>query len=181
MPQILSTTLNAHPKLDIHLAHDLSRSALRALLDGDIDIALVVNPTPFDDLILIKLCDDRVAFWSNHHCLQNEHITIVADPNLIQSRKMLSEFEKQYPKPYRLLESTNLDVIAKLTHAACGWGILPGSVVRAHQSFALQPVPDTPCYQDEIYLAYRPEMRSIKAMQVLTQQIKQSYQEAVQV
>lgn len=177
LPEVIKTLMQQHPLLELHLHHALSRKILQGLMDKSIDIAIVVNPIQHDDLILQKLYDDTVGFWKTRQDrIQAQNPILIADTELLQTRDLLQKFEKQYHTSYRLISSTNLDVIAQLTASGCGWGILPGSVVHTHSKINLQPMSNMPTYHDEIYLAYRPEMRQIKAIQILTQALRKKLQ-----
>ena len=175
LPLLLPSFVAAYPHLEIALVHDLSRKILEGVVNLSIDIGIVVNPVRHPGIILKKLYDDEVGFWqaNDYQWSFETGGMIICDPALMQTQQILATLREQGRVNYRLLTSSNLDVIASLVASGTGIGILPYSVVRMFPT-ALKPVPNMPCYQDEIYLAYRPEQRDIMALKVLIEAIKET-------
>ncbi|HHF0525086.1 TPA: LysR family transcriptional regulator [Legionella anisa] len=177
LPLFMPKLLEQYPQIRITLKHDLSRKILEGIINFSIDIGIVVNPVRHRDLILQKLYDDEVGFWQpkdKNLMEEQKMLTLLCDVDLLQTQKLLKDLEAMGIKEYRLLPTSNLDVIASLTAAGCGVGILPRSVVYTHHQPLLSQVPNTPTFHDEIYLAYRPEQRHVKALQVMVQTIRDS-------
>ncbi len=172
LPLLLPDFVAAYPHLEMTLVHDLSRKIVEGVINLSIDIGIVVNPVRHPGIILKKLYDDEVSFWqaSNYQWSFEACGTIICDPALMQTQQLLATLREQGQSNYRLLTSSNLDVIASLVASGTGIGILPHSVVKMVQT-TLKPVSNMPCYQDEIYLAYRPEQRDIMALKVLIKAI----------
>jgi DNA-binding transcriptional LysR family regulator len=177
LPRFLPQLLNDYKQLEINLLHDLSRKILEGVINLQIDLGIVVNPIKHPDLILQKLYDDEVSLWcSQAHAkleLTDNGYDLVCDPELIQTQHILKELEKMAKTPRRVIASSNLDVIASLTAAGLGYGILPRTVASTHSS--LKQIKNMPYYSDHMYLAYRPEFRTIKAMQAIVKQIKSAF------
>jgi len=180
LPSLLAQLLNQHPKLEIQLKHDLSRKIVEGIINFNIDIGIVVNPIKHRDLVLQKLYDDKVSFWTqknNPQSFDNPSLTIICDPDLSQTQALLQNLASIGIKQPRLLLSSNLDVIASLTANGAGIGILPRCAALANHADKLITVADAPIFDDEIYLAYRSEQRQVKALQVLIQTIKQQFKD----
>lgn len=173
LPLFLPNFLNTYPHLDISLVHDLSRKIVEGVINLSIDIGIVVNPVRHPGIILQKLYDDKVGFWQAAQYEWSFALgsTIICDPALTQTQHVLSMLREEGRVNFRLLTSSNLDVIASLVTSGAGIGILPESVVKMVQP-ALKIVPNMPSYHDEIYLAYRPEQRDIMALKALIKAIK---------
>lgn len=173
LPALLPSFVAKYPHLDIALVHDLSRKIVEGVINLSIDVGLVVNPIRHPGIILQKLYDDEVGFWQAKDKQWSFELggTIICDPELNQTQQMLNTLREQGRANFRLLTSSNLDVIASLTASGTGIGILPKSVIQMMQP-ELKPVPDMPAYHDQIYLAYRPEQRDIMALKVLIKGIK---------
>ena len=75
----------------------------------------------------------------------------------------------------RLIPTSNLEVVAQLTAAGGGIGIIPGLVVRALFKDQLEKIPEAPHFDDEICLIYRNENKSVRAVQVLAESIRQGF------
>ena len=168
LPNFLSALINEHPKLEIHLKHDLSRKILEGIVNLSIDIGIVVNPVRHPDIIIHKLYDDEVTFW--HAGKLSEEPVVICDPDLTQSQQLLKRAHKSGLQYKRFLTSSSLEVIAQLTADGCGIGILPTRVAMTKQ---LQRADKMPAHHDEICLVYRHENRHIKAMQTMIAAIKQ--------
>lgn len=173
LPFLLPEFVALYPHLEIALVHDLSRKIVEGVINLSIDVGIVVNPVRHPGIILKKLYNDEVSFWqaTDYQWSFETGGTIICDPDLMQTQQILATLREQGKSNYRLLTSSNLDVIASLVVSGTGIGILPYSVVKTVKS-ALKPVPDLPSYQDEIYLAYRPEQRDIMALKELIKAIK---------
>ncbi|MBL7481247.1 LysR family transcriptional regulator [Legionella bononiensis] len=173
LPTLLPDFVADYPHLEIALIHDLSRKIVEGVINMSIDVGIVVNPVQHPGIVLKKLYRDEVGFWqaNDYQWSFEQGGTIICDPELMQTQQVLSTLREQGRSNYRLLTSSNLDVIASLVANGTGIGILPYSVVKTVRS-ALKAVPEMPSYQDEIYLAYRPEQRDIMALKELIKAIK---------
>lgn len=177
LPDLLAQVLKEHPRLEITLKHELSRRVVEGVINFSIDVGIVVNPVKHPDLILQKLYDDEVGFWQKDDSSSDsfhDSLTILCDTDLIQTQQLLKKLTTDRDFHYRLVDSPNLDVVASLTAAGCGLGILPRSVALAHDK-TLIPVGYTPTYADEIFLVYRAHQRQVKALQIMIQTIRDAY------
>jgi len=178
VPKFLPDLLNQYPKLDFQLKHDLSRKILEGIINLEMDIGIVVNPVRHPDLILSKLYTDKVSFFCNKHVsdvnklIDSNETVITCDPDLIQTKSMLSKFKKKYS--HRIISTSNLEVIAALSKFDNFIGILPETVAIASANNELKPIDKLPMHQDDIYLAYRHENRDIKAIKEINKIIKQN-------
>jgi DNA-binding transcriptional LysR family regulator len=160
--------------IEIHLVHDLSRKITEQVITSEIDIGIVVNPVRHPDLVIQKLYDDEVAFWSlapsireDSDCIE----TLIYDPNLIQIQSLLKKVEKVGLRKFRPLETANLEVVASLTASGCGVGILPERVAKlAHKK--LHRLPGSPVFKDEICLITRIESKKVASIQYICSTIK---------
>lgn len=163
LPQIMPELLRENQELEIHLFHDLSRKIIDAILDAKVDIGVVVNPVRQPDLIIKKICDDQVVLWRSEKAFDRD--VLIADSDLTQSLSIMKKLKSSGIKPKRFIKTSNLEVIASLTKAGAGVGIIPSRV--AHQHGGLKVLQGSPVFRDEICLAYRMESRGIKAIEVL--------------
>jgi DNA-binding transcriptional LysR family regulator len=182
LPLLLPEIVKTYPYLEITLLHDLSRKILEGVINLSVDIGIVVNPLAHPGIILQKLYDDKVGFWQakDYEWSFKTGCIIICDPALIQTQQILATLAEQGKLNYRLLTSSNLDVIASLIASGTGIGILPKTVVTMIHP-KLISLPDLPCYHDKIYLAYRPEQRDIMALKVLIKAIKNTIMQLLNV
>jgi LysR family transcriptional regulator, cell division regulator len=173
----LADLLENHPKLEIHLKHDISRKITEQVVNLSIDIGIVVNPFKHPDLIIRKICDDEVTFWVGEGArdIQDLHSTkaiILCEPDLTQTQTLLKEVKKSEVVTERIMTMNSLEVVANLTANGCGIGILPTRVAKSMYPNKLKRVPNAPVYSDEICLIYRNENRNVQAIQTITSFIK---------
>lgn len=177
LAKCLPNLLQKYPKLELQLKHDVSRNILEGIINLSIDVGIIVNPIRHPDLIIQKLYDDKTTFWQaaskKISRTSTSDTVLICDPNLLQTQWLLKRAQKEGIKYSRMITSSSLEIIASLTAQECGVGILPTSVAESTTPF-LTSVAKMPTYHDEIYLVYRHENREIKAMQTITQAIKNS-------
>ena len=173
IPQLLLD----HPKLEIRLTHDISRKIAEEVINLSCDLAIIVNPIAHPDLIIKKLCNDRVTFWvkKTSQPLQNiddENSVILCDPSLSQTQWLLKKREAAGIQSNRLMTSNSLEAIVNLALAGCGIAILPERVANRLGNNQLTPIEHAPSFEDEICLVYRHENRDLLAMQTIIDSLK---------
>jgi DNA-binding transcriptional LysR family regulator len=171
LPKVFQET-----QLEIKLVHDLSRKITERVISSEVDIGIVVNPIRHKDLIIQKLVTDEVAMWyskSAHKDLidTSGKAVIIYDSNLVQSQTLVRKADKQGFKFRSHLASSSLEVIANLTAAGAGIGILPTRVAELAPEKLIK-LPSSPVYNDEVCLIVRSEGRSIAAIQYLMKQVR---------
>jgi DNA-binding transcriptional LysR family regulator len=173
----LADLLENHPKLEIHLQHDISRKITEQVINLSIDIGIVVNPLKHPDLIIRKLFTDEVTFWVGKGTreIQNIHSSqaiILCEPELTQTQSLLKKCKKARIVSDRIMTMNSLEVVASLTANGCGIGILPTRAAKSMYPDKLTRVPNAPVYSDEICLIYRNENRKVQAIQTIVNAIK---------
>lgn len=177
----LPEIMRGYPNVHIHLKHDLSRKIAEGVISSEIDLGLVVNPVKHPDLVIKKLCDDVVTFWtstgkqSEVQDLKSGKAVLICDPDLAQSQSLMKQLAKKGMRVGRTLTSGNLEVIADLTRNGCGIGILPTRVAQYFDSKRLQLVPKASSYHDEICLLYRVENKNVRSIQRMRELISEYY------
>lgn len=169
LPQCLPQWMIQYPELQISLVHDLSRKILDGIVAVDIDIGVVVNPVRHPDLVIKTICHDEVGFWISSKKKNVPQDVLICDPELIQTQDLLRKTKKSGHDLTRAVRTSNLEVVAELTGAGAGIGIIPGRVAARYDH--LQPVKGMPTFKDEICVVYRAESRSVKAVQVIAEEL----------
>ncbi|WGL59813.1 LysR family transcriptional regulator [Pigmentibacter sp. JX0631] len=176
LSEFLPTLLLNHQKLEVNLFHSLSRKIVEGVISSNIDIGIAVNPFYHPDLIIHKICDDEVTFWSSNpakdlHKLEKDECILLCDPDLIQVQSVLKNASKKGIKFKRIISSSSLEVIGSLVSQGCGIGILPTNVANLVEGRKLFKLENFPAFHDEICLLYRVENRNIKAIQAISKAI----------
>ncbi len=177
LADFLPKILEEHPKLELHLTHDISRKITEQVINLSCDLAIIVNPIEHPDLIITKLFEDKVTFWTKikPSPLQNmndSQCVILCDPSLTQTQWLLKQRAAAGIAAKRLMASNSLEAIVNLALTGCGIAILPERVAKRLDNHQLVPVANAPSYADEICLVYRHENRNLLAMQTIIDAIK---------
>jgi DNA-binding transcriptional LysR family regulator len=149
LPQVYSQ----YPNVECDLIHGASRVMTEGVISGTIDFGLVVNPIRHPDLVIHQLAKDEVCFWQTTKSLSD---VLIYNPELAQSQALLKKL-KQKLRFKRFLTTESLEIVAALTSAGAGVGILPSRVVEMSAPH-LKRLPLTPSYTDEIAFVYRADL-----------------------
>ncbi|WP_367607368.1 LysR family transcriptional regulator [Legionella sp. W05-934-2] len=177
LADFLPKLLAKHPKLEIHLRHDISRKITEEVINLSCDLAIIVNPIEHPDLVIKKLCQDKVTFWvkkdlSPLQMIQDPNAVILCDPSLTQTQWLLKQRDEAGIKAKRLMTSNSLEAIVNLALTGCGIAILPERVANRLGNNELIPIANAPAYEDDICLVYRHENRDLMAMQTIIESLK---------
>jgi len=174
LPTFLPTLLTTYPELEINLKHDLSRKITEEIINFSIDIGIVVNPIKHPDLIIKKLFTDQVACWCTEKLtsLYDKENILICDPELHQTQSIIKKMNSINIRYKRMIKNSNLEMIANLTAAGVGIGILPSRVMTSLHPKGVKILDQLPIFKDEIYLVYRHENKNTKAVREVAAQIK---------
>lgn len=175
LPQMMAGLLEEYPHLEIKLQHDLSRKIVEQVVQMQIDLGIVVNPVSHPDLVIRKICSDEVTLWKGKGHRKTQDVSsgqgvLICNADLLQSQSLLAKLKRSRIEFARVVESSSLEVIARLTCEGAGIGILPGRV--AAQERTLQRLPSAPAFHDDICLVMRMEQRGVQAIQLMADRIQ---------
>lgn len=137
--------LMAFPQLELSFNHGLSREITEMIISRKVDVGLVINPVRHNDLVLKKICTDKVGFWRTKKTFED---VLICDESMGQVQSLL----KKGSTFKRIIHSSSLEVIGELCSTGTGLAILPEKVAKKFKG--LIPAKDH-WFQDELYLAYR--------------------------
>ena len=178
LPYFLPQLMQDYPQLEIQLLHDLSRRITEQVISFEIDFGIVVNPVRHPDLVLKELCQDTVSFWvaqrpSITQKLNSPKAVLVCEPSLIQTQKLLNDLNRKKISFRRVIHSSHLEVIADLTRAGVGVGLLPQRVATRNVGMGLKLLQGSlPVFRDHIYLVYRADLQKTQAAKVIISAIE---------
>ena len=159
LAKFLPCLLQTYPSLEVKLMHDLSRKITEGVISFSIDLGIVVNPVQHPDLVIRELCRDVVSFWCTRkpsvlQTLDADNGVLIYDPELAQAQNLLQKLRKKKKfNGKRTVQSSSLEVVANLTAAGAGIGILPARVAKLRKLRLLDKT--LPTYKDRICLIYR--------------------------
>lgn len=189
LPHLLQT----YPELEVKLVHNLSRKITEGVVSFSIDFGIVVNPVQHPDLVIRELCHDVVTFWcarqpSSVQALDTDNRVLICDPELAQIQSLLQKLRKKqgarkrqgvsdvaqhrHAFCHRIVQSSSLEVIADLTAAGAGIGILPARVAKLRKLRLLDKT--LPTYKDRICLVYRVDYQRHQGSKTIINAIRNS-------
>lgn len=151
LPQALLAIQSQLPGLQFKVIHETSRRVQDEIRAGRSDIGLVVNPSRSPDLHIEKLASDVFTVWKSSR--RTPYDRVIFDPQLVQSQHILRRWRGV---PSNRIETSSLELIARLTDRGLGYGVLPARVVEL-LNVKLTRIDEAPKFRDEIALLYRPE------------------------
>ncbi len=157
LPLFIGDFLKSYPQIDLQLVHGLSRHMTEKVVSFEIDVALAVNPNPHPDLIIKEIFKDEVSIWKSKKCLNSD--VLICEPNLLQTQDIISKLSKKGIQFKRIIESSNLELIANLVSCGVGCGVLPERVLQAFEFLKYEKIKDSPIFLDKVCLVYKAEFR----------------------
>jgi DNA-binding transcriptional LysR family regulator len=154
--------LQQNPQLSLQLTHDLSRRIVEGVISRKIDLGIAVNPVRHPDLIIRPLFKDEVTLWKSKQTTNTD--VLIIDPELVQSQALLRKLKSLQSTFTRTIQSSNLEVIASLTAAGAGFGILPARVAANYQHLGIMRVKEAPLFEDEVCSCIRVENKNTMAV-----------------
>ena len=139
----------------MEFVHSLSRDLVRQVLEGQLDLALAMNPAEHPSLVIREVLEDRVQVyvsakrtrWSDH---------LIYDPALAQSQWILKSLRRSGHDFKTHTHSGSLEVIRALAEEGVGAAILPARVAALARK-PLRPLLKTgPSYRDRLCIVTRP-------------------------
>jgi DNA-binding transcriptional LysR family regulator len=162
LPDFLRAFTARYPRVEIALWNGSSDSVLQKVRAREVDFGLVVNPTPYDELVVVPLFHDRVMFFAQSSCESlaaahdalRERALIYMD-RMPQALEMLTGLEAEGIRPPRLIPCGEHELVRSLVQGGLGFGILPWRVATmgAHGLHAMHL--DLPSASDWIALCWR--------------------------
>lgn len=166
-----------YPKLEIVFKFQSSLETTNDVIQSGLDIGVVINPLRHPDLVIYPAGKVELGFWrgQGQNPLQDIHsgsAVIICDLNVPQVQQMLRTLEKNNLRYDRILNANSLEVVAHLTAAGCGIGILPLCYAQISHADQLTKVVEWPTADDEFCLIYRHENKHVAAIQTVISELK---------
>ena len=178
--RFLPELLRKHPGLEISMVHGLSREITEEVISFKVDFGIVMNPISHPDLVIRNLCQDEVVLWTGpgKSPLQDPasgEAVLICDTNLAQTQFLLAQIRKQGLHFKRVLTSTDIEVVASLTAAGAGIGILPHRVATRIADYKLRRLERHNLkFTDRLCLIFRSDAQRSKASRTITQAIEKA-------
>ncbi len=179
LPSFMARFLRDYPLVELKLWNGRSQEVERELTAGRVDLALIVNPRPQPDLVIVPVFDDSVELF---HCLPNrrrseaakiiEELPLIYVPELMQSQDILAQLPKRRITVKRLLPCSSLELVKSLVIDEVGVGILPRRVAEHNTRKRLYSLsPPLPLYKDRVALVRRYDVPQTAAIRVVISEL----------
>jgi len=142
LPLLSAAFRESHPEVEIILRTDYSRVVERLLLDSEVEIGVVVNPSSSPQVV-VEPCrqEDLVAFVSTKHPLAKKRGLTLADlaqvPLVVlkgkaaeeKAEEILSQLQKQGLNPKIAMQCESPEAMKTSVRAGMGMGVLYRDIV----------------------------------------------------
>lgn len=168
LPLFMKDLLKENPGISLRLKHGLSREILSSIINFEIDIGLVINPAKHPDLVIKNLCTDNVCFWQAAGGLSD---TLIFNPHLLQTQSLLEKIKSL--RFQRNIETTDLEVAARLAESGAGIAILPSRVASMFPGLKKMDK-RFPEFKDTLSLVYRADTKKSEGLKVIIETIRKT-------
>lgn len=162
LPRLLPDLLQGAPKLDVSLRNATSSAIQTAVHERQVQFGLVVNPTPHPDLVMVPIFRDAIDFFvptgTAAISLEQAHERIRQNPLILASRAPHCGMASK-----RVLDCGNFELVANLTLAGLGVGVLPRRIAM-HGRTSLERLHGAlPSIIDDVFLVFRSDLAKTRA------------------
>lgn len=177
LPKFVPNLLRQYPKVDLKPVHDLSRNIIEGVIQFRYDYGLVVNAPQHPDLTIVDLYQDDILLWTlaEPTPLQDPNnlaSVIICNPDLAQTQSILANaFRSGLVKSERVFYTKELMVIAALTAAGAGIGLMPKTLIHGQPGEKLVALKGSPLAHDQVSLIWRGEAQKSVAAKAIRQEI----------
>ncbi len=154
-PTLLRHFMEKDLTLGMELVHSLSRDLVRQVLEGELDLALAMNPSEHPSLVIREILDDHVEVYAAaRRTFVAEHL--IYDPALAQSQWILKSLRRAGHEFRTHTHSGSLEVIRAIAEEGMGAAILPARVAALSRKPLRPLLKSGPRYRDRLCIVTRP-------------------------
>jgi molybdate transport repressor ModE-like protein len=171
LPEFMMQLLEDAPRIEVSLWNGTSAAVEDAVIGGQVDFGLVVNPRAHPDFVVAELCRDAVDVFVAAHLLEKATPReLLASRPLVfagrveQCRTLIDKLAADGLLPQRMLSCGDLELTKSLALAGVGVALLPRRVAAYGQRGKLVRL-DTalPYVPDKICLVHRMDWHRTRA------------------
>lgn len=135
-PDFMPSFSQRYPDIEVAIRNASSSDVLQGVRDRELDFGLVVNPTPYDELVLVPLFHDRVTFFTKEETaptLEDAQDRLMTSPvafmeRMPQAIKMLAMLQGQGIEPRQRIPCGEHELVRAMAQGGAGIAILPWRV-----------------------------------------------------
>lgn len=170
--------LEKYPKLEISFNFQAGLSTTENVINSLIDIGIVGNPVEHYDLIFHEIGTSDLMLWSGqgNSPMQDIHsgqAVLIYEPGVPQAQILLRQLKLANIQIARTVIANSLEVVASLTVAGCGIGLMPSCFAMENYGDKLKLVEEMPSYTNDVYLIYRYENKEVQLITTIVNELRQ--------
>ncbi len=171
LPTFLDRFLRTYPRIELELWNRSSAEVRRAVIERRIDLGLVVNAEPHDDLVMTEAFPDRIQVFGRREMELDDARAALRDGTLVYPNRapfttLLQMLQDDGITFGRLLPCGDLGLSRTLARSL-GFGLLPRRVALDGDSGLVPLHPGLPRFDDRIFLLYRADLPKTRAFRLL--------------
>ena len=171
LPRLYPDLLQGAPQLEVSLRNEPSEVIQAEVLERRIHFGVVVNPTPHPDLVMVPIFRDAtelfVAAGAEPSELAQAQQQLRERPLILvdrsPQRSMLGALAEQGVEPSRVIGCDDFELVAKLTLAGVGVGVLPRRTGLDPRSGLASLHTELPRFVDDVVLVHRADLPGSRA------------------
>lgn len=181
LPGFLGRFLSRYPEVRITLHNGNSRDVERMVIERDLDLALVVNPSRHPESVVLELFNDRVGFVASAKLRRKRkdvrtllsEVPWIHVPVLQQTQSIVQSLAAEGLAPSYALTCSSMELVKSLVLDGVGVGILPFRVASHGVSGGrLVRLDGLPVFDDTITLVRRYDMPMTAGARALLDELK---------
>jgi len=164
LPKFLGSILSENQKLDIKVSFLPSREVIRKVVEGKIDIGIVINSGNHPDLVIKKITKEKSYIFTNS---EKSSDILFYNPDMIHIISNLKKIKK-LSHIKKMIAIANYHLIAELVNDHNGLGLLPEHIAK---DLGFDIFYQKPFLEADVCLIYRYELQNNKTFKNLIAEV----------
>ena len=185
-PKFLRKFLPSFPQLNLEMSTGRSSEIQQKLENGQLDIALIIEPKPSDNIIVEELVVDNFKLYQSTRTKRvydtiDEAPLIFMGSAIAGHQSLQNTLETHGHEKRRLYNTSSLESVKELTLNGIGIGLLPKMVAKDSiskkklEEVKISTLPKKGIGQHRVGLAYQKARKESVLIQTLVKEIKKSW------
>ncbi|MDI1432849.1 LysR family transcriptional regulator [Polyangium sorediatum] len=171
LPAFMQSFLVEAPGIELTLWNGSSAGVRDAVVAREVHFGVVVNPSPHPDLVLVRMFEDAVDFFTAESPARTLSVAydrirrgpLVHAKRVTESQALIIQLEGEGVVAERELSCGDFELVKTLVLEGIGIGILPRRVAAYGAGEGLVRLhPDLPHFDDAIHLVYRGDLHKTR-------------------
>ncbi len=164
LPKFLGKILSENPKLNLKISFQPSREVVRKVVEGELDIGIVINSGDHPDLVIKKIAKEKCYLFTKN---KKQTDILFYNPEMIHIISNLKKIKK-LSHVKKIVPISNYHLIAELVSDNNGLGLLPEYLAK---DVGLNIFYQKSFLEADVSLIYRYELQNNKTFKSLVSEI----------